>query len=155
MAAPKENRFWMLRSKHGRDKLFKSPELLLEAAYEYFDYCDKNPLIEIEYNGKDAKRCQLPKMRAYTLTGLCIRLQCNSAYFRNFKANLAKKKGKQTKLNKDFSSVITRIEEIIYTQKFEGAAAGFLNANIISRDLGLIDKAEVEHSGDFDITLKL
>jgi hypothetical protein len=27
--------------------------------------------------------------------------------------------------------------DIIYTQKFTGAAAGFLNPNIIARDLGL------------------
>ena len=26
MAAPKGNQFWMLRSKHGRDKLFATPE---------------------------------------------------------------------------------------------------------------------------------
>ena len=28
MAAPKGNQFWMLRSKHGRDKLFATPEAL-------------------------------------------------------------------------------------------------------------------------------
>lgn len=43
MAAPKGNKFWMLRSKHGRDKLFATPELLWEAACEYFQWCDENP----------------------------------------------------------------------------------------------------------------
>lgn len=28
MGAPKGNQFWKLRSKHGRDKLFSSPEIL-------------------------------------------------------------------------------------------------------------------------------
>jgi hypothetical protein len=28
MAAPKGNKFWMMRSKHGRDKLFASPQLI-------------------------------------------------------------------------------------------------------------------------------
>ena len=37
MAASKNNQFWKLRSKHGRDTLFSSPELLWSAAYEYFD----------------------------------------------------------------------------------------------------------------------
>ena len=43
MAAPKGNKFWMLRSKHGRDKLFATPELLWDAACEYFQWCDENP----------------------------------------------------------------------------------------------------------------
>ena len=33
----------MLRSKHGRDKLFATPELLWDAACEYFQWCDENP----------------------------------------------------------------------------------------------------------------
>ena len=30
MAAPKNNSFWKMRSKHGRDKIFKTPEIMLE-----------------------------------------------------------------------------------------------------------------------------
>lgn len=131
------NQFWKRRSKHGRDRLFESPDLLWDAACEYFQWQDDNPLIEIEYNGKDAIRCELPKMRAYTLMGLCIYLNCNTAYFRQFKINLKKDDPQY----EGYSTVITRIEETIYTQKFEGAAAGFLNANIIARDLGLKDAA--------------
>ena len=51
-------------------------------------------------------------------------------------------------LSKDYSLIITRIREIIYRQKFEGAAAGFLNSSIIARDLGLQDKQQLEHSGE-------
>lgn len=43
MAASKNNQFWKLRSKHGRDTLFSSPEFLWSAACEYFDWCDENP----------------------------------------------------------------------------------------------------------------
>ncbi|WP_347174524.1 hypothetical protein [Parabacteroides goldsteinii] len=43
MAASKNNQFWKLRSKHGRDILFSSPEFLWSAACEYFDWCDENP----------------------------------------------------------------------------------------------------------------
>jgi hypothetical protein len=138
MAAPAGNQFWKIRSKHGRDKLFESPESLWKAACEYFEWCDSNPLMEVDFRGKDADRVELPKMRAYTLTGLCIYLDCNSAYFRQFKDTS----------QKDFSTILTRIEEIIYTQKFTGAAAGFLNANIIARDLGLRDAV------DSDLTSK-
>lgn len=138
MGAPKGNQFWKLRAKHGRDTLFESPELLWDAATEYFEWCDNNPLIEIDFKGKDADRVELPKMRPYTLHGLCLYLDCSTSYFREFKNSERKSK-------KDFMSVITRIEETIYNQKFTGAASGFLNPNIIARDLGLVDKKEVEN----------
>lgn len=143
MAAPKNNRFWELRAKHGRDILFATPELLWESAVEYFDWCINNPLIEIDFKGKDADRVEIPKMRPFTLHGLCLYLDCGTSYFRNF-----------TPPNEDFKAVITRIEETIYSQKFDGAAAGFLNPNIIARDLGLSEKieqkTEFKKESDFD-----
>lgn len=138
MAAPKGNRFWELRSKHGRDKLFETPELLWEAACEYFLWCQNNPLVE---NGWGRSRRKI--MKPFTITGLCIFLDINTKYFNEFKKLLPEGE-------KDFSEVITRIEEIIYTQKFEGAVIGVFNHNIIARDLGLIDKSEL-HA---DLTVK-
>jgi len=44
-----------------------------------------------------------------------------------------------------FSTVIADIEAVIKSQKFQGAAAGLLNANIIARDLGLADKSDFDH----------
>jgi hypothetical protein len=45
MGAPKGNEFWKMRSKHGRDALFASPELLWESACEYFEWCNDNPIV--------------------------------------------------------------------------------------------------------------
>jgi hypothetical protein len=56
---------------------------------------------------------------------------------------------------KDFSQVITRIEKIIYNQKFTGAASGFLNPNIIARDLGLTDKVESNNKNTNLISIRL
>jgi len=139
MGAPEGNEFWKLRSKHGRDKIFATPELMLEAAYEYFQWCVDNPLIEVDFKGSHAMQVEIPKIRAFTLHGLCIYLDVNTVYFNQFEIGL---KGKDDDEAKDFSKVITRIREIIYDQKFTGAAAGFLNPNIIARDLGLVDKSE-------------
>lgn len=146
MGAPKGNEFWKLRSKHGRDKLFATPKLMWDAACEYFQWCEDNPLISIEYYGKDAVLCEVPKMRPFTMQGLCLYLDCNTVYFNQFESEL---KDKKDELSKDFSKIVTRIRETIYKQKFEGAAAGFLNANIIARDLGLSDKKEL--SGALDL----
>lgn len=159
MGAPKGNQFWKLRSKHGRDKLFKTPKLLYEAACEYFQWCIDNPLIEVE-QAKQAPKpyrndkgelimpsnlIELPKMRAFTIQGLCLYLDCNVLYFSQFESSL---KDKKDKISKDFSIVVTRIREIIYNQKFTGAASGFLNPNIIARDLGLKEQTENKHGFD-------
>jgi hypothetical protein len=144
MAAPEGNEFWKLRSKHGRDPLFASPELMWEAACEYFQWCEDNPLIEIDFTGKDATMVQKPKMRAFTIHGLCLYLDCNVQYFNDFEKSL---KDKSNDVANGFSAVITRIKETIYNQKFTGAASGFLNPNIIARDLGLSEKTQNQHTG--------
>ena len=133
----KGNQFWKLRSKHGRDKLFATPQLLWEAACEYFDWVEKNPLKESKafaFQG-EITTAEIPVMRAMTLSQLCFYLNCNEAYFRTFKAQLNDNES-------DFNTVIKDIEQIIYSQKFQGAAANLLNANIIARDLGLVDKQD-------------
>lgn len=143
MAAPLKNQYWKLRSKHGRDKLFTTAQLLWEAACEYFAWVENNPLHEIKgfaYQGIVTKE-NFPKMRAMTLSGLCFYLHCNQAYFRQFKDGLPE--GEQ-----DFSTVISDIETVIYNQKFAGAAAGLLNPNIIARDLGLMDKQAIDVTTD-------
>ena len=141
------NQFWKLRSKHGRDRIFATPQILLEAAYEYFDWCEKHPLIDIDYRNshQGLRKVQLPKMRAFTLEGLTCFLDVNTIYFNDFEYSL---KGKTDQLSLDFSKVITHIRQICARQKFEGAAAGFLNANIIARDLGLRDNTDITSGGE-------
>lgn len=156
MGAPKGNQFWTLRSKHGRDKLFETPELLWKAACEYFQWCSANPWEKKDWVGKDGDQVLREIERPLTLTGLCLYLDCSSSYFRAFKSTLQEK-------DKDYLTIITRIEDIIYTQKFEGAAVGIFNANIIARDLGLRDNVSTELTGkdgqsiqhQYEITLKL
>lgn len=142
MSAPIGNRFWEQRSKHGRSKRFETPEELWEEACEYFKWCEDNPLIEVDFKGKDAMEVHIPKMRAFTWDGLELFIDMYS--LRDYKTN---------EKYKEFSQVISRIDKIIYNQKFTGAAAGFLNPNIIARDLGLADKKEVDNSGVINITI--
>jgi len=133
------NQFWKARSSHGRKPIFANPDVLWEAACEYFEWNEANPLWEIksyQYQGVPVQD-QIPKMRAMTEAGLCVFLDITTTCWADYK-NKA-----------DFSEVTTRICDIIRTQKFEGAAAEFLNANIIARDLGLSDKSEVNNNHNF------
>lgn len=150
MAAPKGNQFWRIRAKHGRDKIFSTPAQLWDAACEYFDWCDTNPLIEVDYRGSNPPvKVKIPKMRPYTIEGLVLFLGVNRTYINDFEDGI---KANPQKDSKDFSEVLTRIRDIIYRQKFEGAASGFLNPQVIMRDLGLREKINTQIEGDVTIS---
>lgn len=125
------NQLWKNRSKHGRDTLFATPELLWDAAKEYFQWCDENPLKDTRAFG------QAWVQRPYTKSGLCQFLNCNSKYFDNFKEHASD----------DFNYIISDIEQTIFTQKFELASIGVFKENLIARELGISDKIKNEHSG--------
>lgn len=131
------NQFWKARSTHGRKKKWSEPDVLRDACFQYFQWCEDNPLYAsevVKYQGV-ATLTDVPKMRAMTISGICIFLGITQETWRDYKKQ------------KDFSAVIHEAEEIIKTQKFEGASAELLNANIIARDLGLRDNVNNEHSG--------
>lgn len=128
--------FWKRRTKHGRGILFSSPEMLMEEAMDYFKWCDENPWIKLDWVGKDAKRVQRPTQRPYTWSGICLFLNCNEAYFREFRQN-------KERCTEDFSSVIDAIGNIIRTQQIEGATVNTFNANIVARLNGLADRTDV------------
>lgn len=134
-AAPKNNQFWKQRSKHGRNKLFATPELLWQAACEYFEHCDKNPWKRTKKKRtvKGIETEESPAQRPYTLAGFMIYIGVNRGYWSDFKKLV----------NEDFSEVMTRIEQIIETQQLEGAMVGAFNPNIVARLIGLIDKQEL------------
>lgn len=134
------NDLWNRRAKHGRDKLFSTPKLMLEAACEYFQSCIDNPLITTEWKvvDKELVNVKTEHTPPFTWIGLCIFLDCGEAYFREFQRN-------KDRCTPDFMTVIEKIRHIIYTQKFEGASVGKYNANIISRELGLADKIQNEN----------
>lgn len=134
---PKGNQYWKLREKHGTNKKY-TPEALWEVAKEYFQWVEDNPLWEergFAYQGKVTKE-RFYKMRAMTITAFQLYAGISHVTWGNYKDN------------SDYLTVITRIEDHIYSQKFEGASAELLNPNIIARDLGLKDKAEHEFKGD-------
>ncbi len=140
MAAPKGNQFWRLGEQKGRPLAFDSPEDLWEKACEYFEWCEANPLKEeklFHHQGVITKGTT-NKLRAFTLKELCLFLGVNEVYFNQF----------NEEDNEDFSKIITRIRDVIYTQKFTGAAADLLNPNIIARQLGIKEQSDITTNGN-------
>lgn len=134
MAAPAGNQFWKLRESHGRELEYKTEEELRTEVMGYFEWCENNPWYKneaIKSGEKTGDIVKVPTARPFTISGLCIYL------------GISLKTWKAYCKREDFIHITTYAEEVIYTQKFEGAAVGAFNANIIARDLGLSEKAEL------------
>ncbi len=127
------NRFWEARSSHGANPKFADAQDLWQACCEYFEWVDKNPLHTAKafaYEGAVTVE-PVPVMRAMTIRALCIFLDITHKTWIEWRENRA-----------DLGEVICKVDAIIYSQKFEGASANLLNANIISRELGLAEKVD-------------
>lgn len=70
----------------------------------------------------------LPKMRTMTTTGLCVFPDITLQAWTEWRSR-----------REDLSDVITHVEQIIRTQKFEAAAADLLNPIIVACEPGLAD----------------
>jgi len=128
------NRFWEARSSHGANPKFADPADLWQACCEYFEWNETNPLYEdnlVTFQGS-ATHEPVSKMRAMTIVGLCLFLDIDETTWRGWRSD-----------RPDLIPIIARAESVIFKQKFEGASAGLLSANIIARDLGLADKQEL------------
>jgi hypothetical protein len=137
------NKFWEQRSSHGRSPIFKDAKQLWEAACEYFQWVEENPLWEdkpVHYQGVMINN-NVAKMRAMTLEGLYLYLDISKQTWYDYKER------------KDFIDITSKIEDVIRSQKFAGAAADLLNANIIARDLGLKDESKREVTGGYKLVL--
>ncbi len=133
------NHFWEARSTHGRAPIFSNPEDMLDAANQYFRWAAANPLPEekvFAYQG-EITRTTIGKLRAMTIGGLCIFMGISRDAWDDYCKRA------------DFIGITKAIAEVIRDQKFGGAAADLLNANIIARDLGLADKTELSGSVAF------
>lgn len=148
MGAPNGNKFWEARATHGRKTIFNSPKDLWLACVEYFEWVDANPLKEMElvkFQGT-AKAVSVDKARAMTVGGLCVFLGIAENTWANYR-NRDADEDSDNPDDQTFIDVCARVDLIIKTQKFEGAAAGLFSPNIIARDLGLVDKKD--HTGRF------
>lgn len=139
MAAPKGNDYWKLVKgwKNGADLKY-NPDELHDKSIEYFQWVEDNPL----YEEKPTSRgdiVKVKKMRAMTIKAFCLFANISFQTFENYSKDKA------------YVDITTRIRDIIYTQKFEGASADLLNSNIIARELGLAEKREVTEKSEASI----
>lgn len=132
--------YWKWRGNVGKPKNLKSPKQLMDAASEYFQWCDDNPFVKHDFirSGDMAGDIvSIPTMRPYTWQGLEMWLRD-----KNLLAKLDDYRSNKDGRYPEYADTLTHISQIIFDQKFSGAAVGLFNSNLISKDLGLVDRTE-------------
>jgi len=132
MSAPFGNDFWKLRFNHGRKMEYETLEDLILKIEDYFLTESERTWEEEDWVGRDAYKVTRHHPVPFTKKGLCLHLGISIDTLQNYKER-----------GQDFLDVITRAEEICYTQKFEGAALGFFNQRLISNELGQTSKVDL------------
>lgn len=129
----------------GRPRAFDTPDEMWGKAIEYFKWCEENTILEKKmfHNQGEVVKADSPHMRAMTQAGLCAFLNIGVSTWHDYKKK------------SEYSEVTQAVEQVMYEQKFTGAAAGMLNSNIIARDLGLAEKTETELSGGLKVEQSL
>jgi hypothetical protein len=126
---------------------YKDPNDLWEAACKYFEWCENNPHNEGKHFHHEgiSKVGKVPRNRVPTVTGLCVFLGVSEVTF----CQWGSLDGKNA--IPDLYPAVQHIRAVIRDEKFTGAAAGVLNANLIARDLALMDRksvtSDLKHTG--------
>lgn len=134
MAWTKDNILWMLRSTNGRESKITDINEFERLVLEYFEKAVDENIIVNQIFDQHGVRHDISKPIPFTKEGLA--LHCGYCSWNALK-NIVNQ-------GDDFLKVLTRAETIIYKQKFDHASVGVYNHSIIARDLGLIDKQEIE-----------
>jgi hypothetical protein len=129
----------------GRPKSLESPAQLWALACEYFEQTDATPWERTDFKGKENERVSIPTDAPYLWSGFDDFLFSKGITkslkdYRTASRNPDYREGAY----KDFSEVVTRIDNVMTTQKVSGALVGAYNANLTARLEGLADKTETD-----------
>lgn len=136
MGAPKGNKYWEFRNKHGRNFQY-TPESLWEEALKYFEYMSekvwnkKEPIKSGELAGK---LIDVPTSTPLSIETFCLFADISHQTFLNYNSN--------EEPYKDFFEVSTRVRAVIESNQFEGASVGAYNPSIMASKLGLVNKTQ-------------
>lgn len=125
--AKKGNDYWKLRKKHGKDKLFSSPEIFADAVEGYFSWLEANPLYKgevVRTGDRTGEQIKSEVARPATMYGLCNHLGITTKTYFNYE----KMEGYES-----FHEIFEYVHERIKAHQLEGAIAQLYNGNLVAR----------------------
>lgn len=128
------------KKRGGNRKNIEDPQKMWDLACDYFKHTDDNQYEKQDFIRGGEKAGDIVKLkngRPYTWAGFAVYLRNNEiiSSIDHYRLN---RDGKY----RHFQEVMKAIGDVIYDNKFSGAAVGVFNANLIARDLGLVDKVQ-------------
>ena len=129
-----------------KKKYIETPEILWQYFLDYVEKEKANPMLKVEYVGKEGERVNTPLQVPITFEGFECYL-----WDLDVIASLTDYSANKNGVYDSYSTILTRIKQNCFSQNFKGASVGLFNASIIARKLGLIEKTQTEHSGTLNI----
>lgn len=126
----------------GRPRAFTLEEFE-QAWIDYFAFVEDNPWYKneaIKSGEMVGQIVKIPTTRPYSEIGFCAFHNLGEHYINQLAKSLEQREDEESL---QFSYILTRARAKCKNQKFEGAAVGAFNANIIARDLGLADRMNI------------
>lgn len=132
----------------GRPKKIKNPQTLWKYACDYFKSVDAEPFQRKESikSGDNAGTYfDVPNIRPYTWAGF-------SAYLiqKSILNKLTDYRYNTDGRYSEFKTIVSAINDVMYAQKFEGAAVNAFNSSVISRELQLSDHITTTEKKEID-----
>lgn len=123
----------------GKKKYIETPKLLMDYFYQYCDFVHKTPLFENVFHQRSGEVMQVPRQRPLTWIGFE-----NWLYNQKIICDLSKYEQNDREAYTNYLPTIARIKDMIYQNKFDGAAVNLFNPSFIGKDIGLIEKTDVK-----------
>jgi hypothetical protein len=139
------NQLWKLRPYNpGPPRKVENGQALYELLVEYFEWCEANPILEnvVGWFKGEATDHTVEKMRAMSIKGFFAHSGLDRQLWYEWKES-----------REDLRPVIEWADQIMWEQKFSGAAAGIFVPGIVAKDLGLADVVD-HRSGDGSMSPK-
>ena len=108
-----------------------------KACAEYFQWADDNPWLKTVGLDKEGNVLQIPKTRPYVVEGLINHIDITNSYWYDIQ------NPNSQNFREDLVEVFSWCNNVLFSQKFTGAAVDDFKEGIIARVLGLGDRREL------------
>lgn len=122
----------------GKPKYIETPEKMWELFCKYREEKKNDPIIEVDFAGKDAIEVHKPHQRPLTMEGFSCWL-----FEQNVITDVWQYFANRDSAYNEYVGICRAIKETIRTDQIEGGMAGIYNPSITQRLNGLTDKSEV------------
>jgi len=123
----------------GRDRFYSEPQEMWTDAVLYFEWASSEEASVDEHkifnSATGPSHTNIDHARPFTIREYCLYVGISQDTWQRYKKR------------PEYKDVTEAIKDIIYSQKFAGAAVNIYNMQIIARDLGLVERSDVTSGG--------